>query len=236
MSNLVHSADFELRHISSIHQLLSTDATKILVSSFVFLCLDYCIFSLVWLSSVSHKQTTNSSKQRCLPCPESFQNWPYFSSCFSPLAAHWFTKTVQSHFSVLHQHQLDCLFDWTQFTNQPTTSTLILILLFCLPSVCMQLLGQRKFSYAAPSVWNSLPCKVTSSNTLTSFKSSWNLTCSHYPIVCLCVRVCVYVCVCVCVCVLERERERACVHVCASMHVCEHLWNCVSTMFWFFAL
>ena len=42
----------------------------------------------------------------------------------------------------------------------------------CLPSVCMQLLGQRKFSYAAPSVWNSLPCKVRSSNTLTSFKSS----------------------------------------------------------------
>ena len=42
VSNLVRSANFELRHISSIRHLLSTDATKILVSAFVFSHLDYC--------------------------------------------------------------------------------------------------------------------------------------------------------------------------------------------------
>ena len=31
---------------------------------------------------------------------------------------------------------------------------------FCLSSVHMQTLGQRSFSYAAPSVCNSFPCKV----------------------------------------------------------------------------
>ena len=35
VSNLVHSATFELRRISSIHHLLSRDATKTLVSAFV---------------------------------------------------------------------------------------------------------------------------------------------------------------------------------------------------------
>ena len=48
---------------------------------------------------------------------------------------------------------------------------------------------------AVPSVWHSLPCKVRSSNTLTSFKSSLK---SHlFKLPCW---LCVCVCVCVCVC------------------------------------
>ena len=42
VSNLVRSANFELRRISSIRHLLSTDATKALVSSFVLSRLNYC--------------------------------------------------------------------------------------------------------------------------------------------------------------------------------------------------
>ena len=42
VSNLVRSANFELRRISSIRHLLSTDATKTLVSVFVLSRLDYC--------------------------------------------------------------------------------------------------------------------------------------------------------------------------------------------------
>ena len=42
VSNLVRSANFELRRISSIRHLLSTDATKTLVSAFVLSRLDYC--------------------------------------------------------------------------------------------------------------------------------------------------------------------------------------------------
>ena len=40
--NLVRPANFDLRHTSSIRHLLSTDATKTLVSAFVLLHLDYC--------------------------------------------------------------------------------------------------------------------------------------------------------------------------------------------------
>ena len=42
VSNLVRPANFELRRISSIRHLLSTDATKTLVSAFVLSRLDYC--------------------------------------------------------------------------------------------------------------------------------------------------------------------------------------------------
>ena len=42
VSNLVRSANFELRRISSIRHLLSTDATNTLVSAFVLSRLDYC--------------------------------------------------------------------------------------------------------------------------------------------------------------------------------------------------
>ena len=42
VSNLVRSANFELRRFSSIRHLLSTDATKTLLSSFVLSRLDYC--------------------------------------------------------------------------------------------------------------------------------------------------------------------------------------------------
>ena len=42
VSNLVRSANFELRRISSIRHLLSTDATKTLVSAFVLSRLNYC--------------------------------------------------------------------------------------------------------------------------------------------------------------------------------------------------
>ena len=78
--------------------------------------------------------------------------------------------------------------------------------ILCLPSVCTPSVGRRSFSCAALSVWNSLPCNVRSSNSLTSFKSSF----SSYPIDCVCV--CMHVCACVCM--------RMCMCVCVLAEVC----------------
>ena len=50
---LIRSANFELRRISSIRHLLSTDATKTLVSVFVLSRLDYCNSLLLVVLSVS---------------------------------------------------------------------------------------------------------------------------------------------------------------------------------------
>ena len=46
ISNLVRSANVKLRRVSSIRHLLSTDATKILVSAFVLSRVDYCNYLL----------------------------------------------------------------------------------------------------------------------------------------------------------------------------------------------
>ena len=94
----------------SIRHLLSTDAQH-----FLFPLLFFRALTTVRLS-VSVKQTTKGSKQRCFPCPESFRNWLYlFSACLSPLAAHWSTNIVQSRFSVLQlpQPYRSCRLDWT---------------------------------------------------------------------------------------------------------------------------
>ena len=82
-----------------------------------------------------------------------------------------------------------CQLDWTwKFTNQPASYAL-LIFPFCLLSVHTHLWGEISFSYAASSVWNSRSCKVRSSNTFTSFKSSFKF---HL------FRLFYWLCVCVC--------------------------------------
>ena len=109
-------------------------------------------------------------KQRCSPCPESSQDWPYLSlSCFSPFAAHWFTDTVQTRFSVQQLPQLgrSWLLDWTLKVYKPTrllrffSDTSIL----CLPFVCTHSLGQRSFVILhrlSGMVW--LECKENKGN------------------------------------------------------------------------
>ena len=44
--------------------------------------------------------------------------------------------------------------------------------ILCIPTVRTHSLGQRSFSCAAPTVWNTLPYEIRSSNTISSFKSS----------------------------------------------------------------
>ena len=121
-------------------------------------------------------------------------------------------NTVQTHFSVFHLPQLDR--SWQLDSDVPTvykptrqlccySDTSIL----CLPSVARSRLVRDLFLMlyilSGTVVWNSLPRKVRSSKTLTSFKSSWK---SHFfklsyqlpppPHVCVCVCVCVRACVC----------------------------------------
>ena len=97
--------------------------------------------------------------------------------------------------------------------------------------------GNRSFSYAAPSVWKSLPREIRYVQSTTAFKTALKTHLFHsyyhgrtlYPLhsplltvfvdflrcvlsvcVCVCVFVCVTVCVCVCLCMCVR----ACVCVC----------------------
>ena len=57
-----------------------------------------------------------------------------------------------------------------------TLSVLVFFCCCCTPSVRTHLFGQRYFSYAAPSFWDSVPCEIRSSNTLS--------VCFSYPCTC----------------------------------------------------
>ena len=169
ISKLVHSADFELRRINSIHHLLSTDTTKILVSSFVLLCLDYCNFLLSGCPQyLINKLQTVQNNVVCLVLR--VLRTDHISPCLASL--HWLPTDSQIQYKVmsLYYNCINSTVYLTELlkvykpTNHKRSSSDNSFL--CLPSVCIQLLGQRSFSYAAPSVWNSLPCKVKSSNTL----------------------------------------------------------------------
>ena len=132
---------------------------------------------------------------RCSHCPESSPKWP---SCFSPLALQWFMNTVQTHFFVLQLPELDrsgLLNSW-QFTNQPASYALFLILPFFVFPLCAHTHLVRNIFYAAPSVWNSLPCQIRSSNTFTPFKSSLK---SHLFMLFYCLSLCARARACVCV-------------------------------------
>ena len=62
--------------------------------------------------------------------------------------------------------------------------------ILCIPTVRTHSLGQRAFSYAAPTVWNTLPYEIRSSNTISSFKSSlktYLFQQSYWLCVCVCV-------------------------------------------------
>ena len=72
------------------------------LSSFVHRCHKNSCQYLLWLNKLQKK-----SKRCCSSCPENSQNWS-FTSCFSPLATHWFMNTVQTRFSVLQLPQLNC--------------------------------------------------------------------------------------------------------------------------------
>ena len=230
ISQLVHSASFELPHISfhpssRVHIIY---AKNILVSAFVLSPHDSISCNSILSGCPQYhlnklQKVQNNAAHLVLKVKN---NWPDLSSSsFSPLAAHWVKNTVQTCYLCYNCLSLTTPVYLTELlkiykpTRQLHSSSDASIL--WLPYVCMHLLGQRSFSYAAPSVWNSLPCNVRSSNIFTSFKLS--LQCHLFKLshwlcvcVCMCVRVCVRVWVCVCVCV----RVCVCVCVCACVCVC----------------
>ena len=92
------------------------------------------------------------------------------SSCFSPLAVHWFTNTIHTRFSCATSTTASALLLLSTWLNpvylteplkvcEPTRqlrfSSDSFILCFPLPCACTHSLSQRSFSYIVPSVWNT---------------------------------------------------------------------------------
>ena len=177
VSNMVRSANFELRRISSIRHLLSTDATKTLVSAFVLSRLDNCnslLFGCPQYLLKKLQKVQNNAARLFLRVSKTDHISPHLASLhWLPIDSRIQYKLSSLCYNCLNSTAPDYLTELLRIfkpTRQLRSSSDTSIL--CIPTVRTHSLGQRSFSYAAPTVWNTLPYEIRSSNTSSYFKSS----------------------------------------------------------------
>ena len=157
VSNLARSANFELRRIRSIRHILSTEATKTLVSAFVLSRLDYCnpfLFGCPqYLRNKLQKVQDNAA---CLVrrVSKTDQRSPHLASlCWLPTDSRIQYKLSFVCYNCLNSTAPDYLTELLRIykpTRQLRSSSDTSIL--CIPTVRTHSLGQRSFPYAASAV------------------------------------------------------------------------------------
>ena len=192
VSNIARTCYFELRRLAYICRFLTSTATATLVSVFVLSRIDYCN-SLLFGSTTtttdvtSHLQRTQNYAARVilrLPSPSSITT--HLKSL------HWLPVKVGStckiaclcyhcHGSTAPSYVADMLHRKPSHTRN-TCSSSYNILLLNRPAHSKATLGDRSFSFASSSVWNSIPNDVWCAPSLSSFKSRLKtyLFCSVY--------------------------------------------------------
>ena len=177
VTNVVRAANFELRRISSIRQFLNVQATKVLISAFVLSKLDYCNSLLSGCPQFliqKLQKVQNNAARLILKIPRNDHISPHLMSL------HWLPIEYRI------KYKLSCIcFNSVSGTAPSYLSSLLSLYTpsrplrsssdgkkFCVPLVSTRSFGQRSFVHSAPSVWNSLPYQLRSSNSLVSFKSA----------------------------------------------------------------
>ena len=178
VSNIARTCYFELRRLASIRRFLTSTATATLVSAFVLSRIDYCN-SLLFGSTndvTSHLQRIQNYAARVI------FRLPMLSSITIHLKSlHWLPVKVRStykiaclsyhcHSSTAPSYVTDMLHKKPLHTCNTRSSSYTMPLLNR-PAHSKATLGDRSFSFASSSVWNSIPNDVRCAPSLTSFKS-----------------------------------------------------------------
>ena len=189
VSYIAQTCNIELRRLASIRRFLTSTATATLVSAFVLSRIDYCN-SLLFGSThdvTSHLQRIQNYAARViLRLPKSSSITIHLKSL------HWLSVKVRStykiaclcyhcHSSTAPSHVTDMLHRKPLHTRNTRSSSYIMPLLNR-PAQSKATLGDRSFSFASSSVWNSIPNDVRCAPSLSSFKSRLKtyLLCSVY--------------------------------------------------------
>ena len=175
--NVVRAANFELRRISSIRHLLSTQATITLISAFILSRLDYCnsLLSGCPQSLINQLQRVQNNAARLIL---KLSRKDHVSHHLASL--HWLPINARIQYKIstvvyntlrfnspLYLSNLLSLYAPTRTLRSSSDKSTL-----CFPSVRTVTFGQRSFSHSAPTVWNSLPLHVRSSDSVPEFKSS----------------------------------------------------------------
>ena len=178
VSNIVRTCYFELRRLASIPRFLTSTETVILVSAFVLSRIDYCN-SLLFGSThdvTSHLQRIQNYAARViLRLSKSSNITTHLNSL------HWLPVKVRS------TYKIACLCYHCQGSTTPsyvadmlhikpshtrnTRSSSYTIPLLNRPAHSKTTHGDRSFSFASSSVWNSIPIDVRCAASLSSSKS-----------------------------------------------------------------
>ena len=179
VSNIARTCYFELRPLASIRRFLKSTATATLVSAFALSRID-CCNSLLFGSThdvTSHLQRTlNYAARVILRLPKSSSITIHLKSL------HWLPVKVRStckiaclcyhcHCSTAPSYVTDMLHRKPLHIRNTRSSSYAMPLLNR-PAHSNATLGDRSFSFASSSVWNSIPNDVRCAPSLSSFNHS----------------------------------------------------------------
>ena len=178
VSNIARTFYFELRRLASIRRFLTSTATATIVSAFALSRIDYCS-SLLFSSThdmTSHLHRIQNYAAQVILC------LPMSSSIAIHLKSlHWLPVKVRStykiaclcyhcHSSTAPSYVTDMLYKRPSHTRNTHSSSYTMPLLNR-PAHSTATLGDRSFSFASSSVWNSILNDVRCAPLLSSFKS-----------------------------------------------------------------
>ena len=178
VSNIAQTCYFELRRLASIRRFLTSTATATLVSAFVLSRIYYCN-SLLFGSThdvTSHLQRIQNYAARViLRLPKSSSITIHLKSL------HWLPVKVRNTYKIAclcyHCHSSTApsyvtgMLHRKPLHTRNTSSSSYTMPLLNRPAHSKATLGDRSFSFASSSVWNSIPNDVRCAPSLSSFKS-----------------------------------------------------------------
>ena len=177
VQDICRNVYINIRRISSIRHLLSIDATKTLLSAFLLPKLHYCnsIFygSPMYMQERLQKVKTSAARL-IFKCRKQNHISPL------PMSLHWLpiyarieyilSVICHSFFMCLSPTYLsDLLLVYTHKINLRSSSD---IRILCIPKLRTKTFGHCLFSFAAPTIWNSLPSELRHADSIQKFKLS----------------------------------------------------------------
>ena len=167
VSNIARTCYFELCRLASIRRFLTSTATATLVSAFVLSRIDYCNSLLQRIQNYAARVILRLPMSSSITIHSKSLNWlpvkvrsTYKIAC---LCYHCHSSTAPSYVTdMLHKKPLH---------TRNTRSSSYTMPLLNRPAHSKATLGDRSFSFASSSVWNSIPNDVRCAPSLSSFKS-----------------------------------------------------------------
>ena len=166
----------ELRRINSIHHYLPQDALKTLISAFVLSRIDYCYSVLAGcpkqLTDKLQKVQNNAARLICRT-PKLDHISPVLHTLhWLPVEQRIEYKLLLLAFKSVNNDGLSYLSDLRFYIPSRQLHSSSDTRLLRIPSFRLKSFGQRKFSYQASVLWNSLLISFCHSNSTLAFKSA----------------------------------------------------------------